>query len=116
MKWVEVLPFGVNGCTAVPFVAKDDEGFFDLEIDNQWADPVYISATAVKEMARKLGWLSPSNREDLVNDLEQRDLRIQELEDELAEADRFQQNIDGLTKTGFMVKRAPGRPTTKKAA
>lgn len=110
MLWAESLPFGVHGCSAVPYIAKDSEGFFNLQIDNAFADPVYVSATAVKEMATKLGWRGPQAVAELQDENMRQELRIRELEDEIAEADRLQQNIDGLTRAGYMVKRAPGRP------
>lgn len=116
MRWVDALPFGVHGCTAIPFVAKDEEGFFDLQNDTQFTDPAFVSATAVKEMAAKLGWHAPGvvgEKDTIIADLEE---TVAQLEAELSEADKFQSNIDGLTKTGFMVKRAPGRPPKAKAA
>ena len=111
MLWAPELPFGINGCSAIPFIAKDPEGFFNFQIDNQFADPVYCSATAVKEMAGKLGWASPDVVERQAEENATLRARVEELEAELAEADRFQQNIDGLTRSGYMVKRAPGRPS-----
>lgn len=108
MRWIDALPFGANGCAVLPFVGKDDEGFFDT--GNELVDHVYVSVTAVKEMARQLGWLDPGDVEDLRNEIEERDLRVQRLEDELNDTETVFQAIDVLESQGYTARKKAGRP------
>jgi hypothetical protein len=100
----------------LPGRAKDPGGFIATEATHPFSNRrVYVSAEAVRIMANEYGFVSREDVAGLREDLADANTRIAQLEQELEEADRFQSHIDGITKHGFQVKRAPGRPSLKKA-
>ena len=116
MKRIASLPFGVPGCAVLSGRAKDPDGFIETAGRHPFSDRrVYVSAEAVKIMGNEFGLVERDEHTALREELRVALDRIDELELELAEADRFQSNIDGLTRAGLMLKKAPGRPPKTKA-
>lgn len=116
MKRVPSLPFGVPGCSVLPGRAKDPDGFIATAAKHPFTDRrVYVSAEAVRIMAAEYGMASREDVFALREELAEANHRIEQLEQELAEADLVQQGIDGLMKHGYVPKRAAGRPPKQKA-
>lgn len=116
MKRVPSLPFGATGCAVLAGRTKDEGGFIETAATHPLTDRrVYVSAEAVKIMANEFGYIARDEHAEMKDENLRLHLRVRELEDELAEADKFQQGIDGLTRKGLMLKKAPGRPPKTKA-
>lgn len=76
---------------AVTGRSADDEGMFDSHrILAGWDQPVHISAAAVKEMATKLGWVSPDDIEELVVKAREMGAEIESLRELLAKVEQMQ--------------------------
>jgi hypothetical protein len=88
---------------------SDPKGFVDTLLTPALVDPrVYLSVSYIEEAARKLGMEYAD---------EGNGARIEELEAELAEAERQLRAIDVMESAGFVARKKPGRPkkTTTKA-
>lgn len=89
--------------------SEDREGFIDTGLEALDMDPVvftdphiYISVTWLKEQARKLGMVEGEQVEDLRRE-------VSDLKAEVAEADRFAENVEyTLSHLGGRVKSKPG--------
>jgi hypothetical protein len=56
MRWVATPASRPHHCAAVPFIARDEEGFIDTGSELPGYDNhVYVSVKAVREMARMVG-------------------------------------------------------------
>lgn len=113
MRWIESLPFGALGCSVFPQIGRDDEGFFDT--GNELIDRVFVSVTAVKEMARTIGWVPPGKLEEQSDEIHRLELQVQSLQDELNELDGFRSAVDVMESHGYRARKKPGRPSTKAA-
>ena len=59
MRWVATPAMRPHHCAAVPFIARDAEGFIDTGSElNGYDNHVYVSVKAVREMARMVGMVS----------------------------------------------------------
>lgn len=89
MRWVQQAALRPHRCAAVPFIgnATAGEGFIDTGHDLPGWDPhVYVSVTAVKEMARMIGWAPRQGTDPRVADLQ---ARVAELEQQIAGDERL---------------------------
>lgn len=83
---------------AVTGRSTDDEGFFDTHrILEGWDQPVHLSAAAVKEYARELGWVAPADIDALVAKAQEMGEEIQALNERLDKIDAFQKLEAELT-------------------
>lgn len=104
-------------CAVLPFKGNSNAaGFFDTgsDLDRQ---RVYVSFDAVCEMARLLGWVGPSQLREKDAQIASLQHRVDELEAEVREADKFAESAEyTLAKFGTKVQRKPGRPKKETVA
>ena len=88
-----------RSCAVIPNKSTDDEGFIDTR--NEFGDrKIFVSVTAVKEMARLCGYPDDAEVKQLVADFE---ATIQEYKDELERLNKLAKIID-LKKASKLVK------------
>lgn len=96
---------------AFTLLGTDPDGFFTTNTVIRGLDPTaYVSATAVKTAAAQLGWLSPENHGELVASLDEYERRVEDLEAQLAEADKLITSIDVFESAGYTARKKAGRP------
>lgn len=90
----------------------DPKGFVDTLLTPALVDPrVYLSVSWIEECARKLGMEYASESESAALEA-----RVEQLEAELADADKRLEAIDVMESAGFTARKKPGRkPAAKKA-
>lgn len=121
MRLVQHPGLAPHRCAVLPYLgASNSAGFFDSEQElgppgARVRDRVYVSFEAVCEMARLLGWVGPSVVKAKDADLASKQARIDQLEAELREADRFSQAIDVIESKDFRARQKRG-PKPKKEA
>lgn len=100
------------GCAVLPHLGpQHPEGFIDTGSEMPGFDNhVYVSVVAVRQMCALLGFPTPVEHEAVVGELERTRLELEQARSELAEADRFQESIVGMSQHGFEVRRRKGRP------
>jgi hypothetical protein len=100
-----------NRCAVLPFLGnRNCSGFIDT---NQRLDleHVYVSFEAAYELAKFIGWSPPSHLREVQQENASLKARIEQLEAELQEADRFREAVNYLSKDGQMKPYAKsGRP------
>jgi hypothetical protein len=102
-------------CAVFPFRAEDPDGFVDTGSELPGFDNrVYVSAAAVREMAKLLGFPSPEEHSRVLGELERLRGEVERLEGEVREYDRRFEAIDVLESADFRARRRVGRP--RKAA
>ena len=90
----------------------DPKGFVDTLLTPAVVDPrVYLSVSYIEEVARKLGMAY--DNESKAKGLK---ARVEELELELAEADKRLEAIDVMESAGFTARKRPGRKPAKPKA
>ena len=107
MRFVTQATIRPHRCAVIPFIGSTHaEGFIDTGAEmgvGNFRERVYVSIVAVKEMARMIGWCSPTERKGLEatrNDALDQLERIRAERDELAE---FKARIEGLREQGYTV-------------
>jgi hypothetical protein len=106
-------------CAVIPYIGPSRGCRFidtEMHLTDGFADRVYVSEPAVKEMARQLGM---PDKGEFRQVLEERDRLLSQLEqarEELVEFERVQQAIDVLESKDFRARRKPGRPKQEAAA
>lgn len=113
MRWVPHAALRPHHCAAIPFVGNStaQDGFIDTGVDLPGWDPhVYVSVTAVKEMARLIGWQPAHVQQGVRDRLAEKDAEIESLRSDLAEKDKQLDAVQVLKNAGFAQTRAPGRP------
>lgn len=117
MRWVQHAALRPHRCAVIPYVGNHNasKGFFDTGQHLAGWDPhVYISVQAVEHLAGYLGCRAPDLT--IQAKLDAKDERIRELEEQLAEAQRFQEAAEyTMEKFGTKVRQRPG-PKAKTAA
>lgn len=110
MRKIDHLPFGVPGCALVPHKHSDD-WFIDPGVTVPGVDPIpFVSATAVRELAKLSGEFVPiSLLDESVANANRLMDRVVELETEVAELERFAQAIDTIESRDFRARKRPGR-------
>jgi hypothetical protein len=109
MRRVQGLPFGVPGCAVFRSRREDPDGFIDT--GQQIAGlPLYVSAEAVRVMGGEVGLVPREQVAEAKAEALTLRHRVTQLEDELDSVNRELDGIDGLTKRGLVVRKAPGRP------
>lgn len=89
-----------NACAVIPGRSKDPEGFIDTGNTAPGWDPyIYISATAVKEMARMLGMVPKEEVEGALATVEEAKA---DLETALAEIERLRPVEEALASVTFL--------------
>jgi len=117
MRWVETPAVRPNHCAAIPFVTNDPEGFIDTgsELDG-YDNHVYVSVTAIREMARMIGYQHPADVAQLERELRETREELQVAQVKLAEQERHLVAIDVLASAGFTARKKPGRPKREEEA
>lgn len=111
MRFVERADIRPSRCAVFPQIAGNHpQGFFDCGELPGFDNRVYVSIVAVEEMARKRGWCSPDEQAELAAERNALEERLQQLEAELMEADKFQHAVDVLESRDFRARKKPGRP------
>ena len=102
---------------ALTLRGEDPDGFFTTNTEIRGLDPkAYICASVVRDMARDLGWFSGEQYAGVVAELEQHERTIDDLRQQLAEADRQLDAIDVLESANYTARKKPGRPKTRQEA
>lgn len=114
MHWVDQASIRPFRCALVPYVGNGQGHMFldtgqELDLEH-----VYISDAGCELVAQALGWVPPQQLEDAWAQVQAAEARVLGLERELQDVEREAQAIDGLTRHGFVVRRAPGRKPKKK--
>jgi hypothetical protein len=119
MHFVQHCAVRPHHCAVLPFVgnATSTKGFIDTgsELDG-FDNHVYVSLEAVEEMARMIGWSSPSSVHDAERRAAQAEMRARLLDTEVQELRAFKKAYSTLTSQGADVKRRPGRPKKEPVA
>lgn len=102
-------------CALIPHRYDDPDGFFDAGSELPGFDNhVYVSAHAVKDCARELGWLSPDDAERLLEEVALARARVTECEQLLEQAAEFRRSAEyTLQRFGQKVQKKPGRKPKK---
>lgn len=116
MRWVPVAAAEPHRCCVVPFVNSDREGFIDT--GNRLAgfeQHVYVSVTAVRELARMIGLPSADDLVEAVRRAERAERERDDLREQLVQADT-ELNAVAVLKNSRQWKqeRKPGRPARQK--
>jgi hypothetical protein len=97
-------------CAVLPYIGNSRaSGWIDTGsyLDRE---KVYISFEAAAAMAKEIGWIAPSQRRELEAEVALLRSRIEALESEVGEADKFAEAAEyTLAKFGQRVQRKPGR-------
>jgi hypothetical protein len=97
-------------CAVLPYIGNSNSsGWIDTGcyLDRE---KVYVSFEAAAEMAKEIGWVAPSQRRELEAEVALLRSRIEALESEVGEADKFAEAAEyTLAKFGQRVQRKPGR-------
>lgn len=117
MRIVHKLPARPHCCAVYPHLGSSQlEGYFETGTTLGEIDPtIYISVVAVKTMAEQLGWVSGDRLLSETQKTQEAEQRVRELEAENAELQRRIDSIDVLASAGFVARKKPGRPPTKKS-
>lgn len=119
MRWVQHAAIRPHRCAVIPFVGNSNsqEGFIDTGQDLAGWDPhVYVSVTAVKQMATLIGW-QPRHVEHQANQKVQAlEAELEAVRGELAVAERKLEAVQVLKQAGYTASRKPGRPPKQKVA
>lgn len=118
MRFVERADARPNLCVVLPHLgASHHKGYIDPGNDLTCIDPhPYVSVQAVEEMNKVLGWPTQQQHADAIAELERALARVDDLEAQLAEADRFAESVKWtLGRFGEEVRNKPGRPKKKES-
>jgi hypothetical protein len=115
VRFVDQATLPPHRCAVVPYVGNANalSGFIDtgMELDREH---VYISvAEAGTAIARAIGWSPPNVVRALEAENAQLLKRVEELEAEVAEADKFKESIDYIGRGPMKPYKKSGRPKTK---
>jgi hypothetical protein len=99
-------------CAVIPYLGNKNAlgGFIDTgqSLDREH---VYISLEAAVELAKFIGWTGPSAVKAKDDEIVALRSRIEQLEAEVREADKFAESAEyTLARFGQKVQRKPGRP------
>jgi len=114
MRWVESATIRPHRCAVIPFVGHDESGFIDSgsEMDG-FDNHVYVSVTAVREMARLIGLPTKAEYNALVAEANETARQLEHVTVQLSEARRELDAIDVIESGDyreFKRKRRTGRP------
>jgi hypothetical protein len=111
---IVALPFArPMRCAAIPYIGQSAQGEIWFDTGSELMGPddhVYLSGTAVKECARMIGWVPPSDIKALRRELE--DVR-HELAAVLTERHELKHKLDAIDvieSADFRARKKPGRP------
>jgi hypothetical protein len=94
-----------------------DGPFLDTGVESPYIEPwVAFNVQVLKDLAKEVGMVPEEElaaANEIIAELEH---RVHQLDLQIQEQDSYLDGIDGLTKAGYMVRKAPGRPKKKAAA
>ena len=106
MRWVATPASRPHHCAAVPFIARDEEGFIDTGSELPGYDNhVYVSVKAVREMARMVGMVGQGAASDSAKPAIPGPMTVAQLKDAAEENDALRNQfeaIDTLRKVGLV--------------
>lgn len=105
-------------CAAIPYIgqAYGEKVWFDTgsELDGR-DNHVYLSGTAVKQMAGMLGWVPPGEVKALLREIEALKALLVDAQAETTDLRKRFDAIDVLASQGFRERKKPGRPVKEPA-
>jgi hypothetical protein len=108
MRLVDQTPIPPQTCAVLPH-RHFSERFIDTGTDLPGVDPhIYVSESAVGEMARIFGWRSPADSAATDEAIEGLEAQLAELETECNRLQAQFDAIDVLGSAGFTARRKPG--------
>ena len=112
MRFVERADIRPHRCAVVPTIAGDHpDGYFDTGSEMPGFDNhIYVSVVAVREMARKLNWVSPETYQEALDQIDALERELAQANAELRETQHFMDAIDVIESRDFRARRKPGRP------
>jgi hypothetical protein len=118
MRWVESATIRPHRCAVIPFVGSDESGFIDTGSEMEGFDNhVYVSVTAVKEMARMIGLPSKAEYNQIVAEANNVARQLEDMAADLADARRELDAIDVIESADyreFKRRKRTGRPPGRK--
>jgi hypothetical protein len=120
VRTVDQAAMPPHRCAVFPQLGNSNaRGFFDTgsDLDRQ---RVYVSFVAVCEMARELGWIGPTQRRGLEDEIASLKAEMEQVSADLEEAERQIAAIDFLGSKDFVTRQKKGpkkkeTPTAKAA-
>lgn len=107
-----------NHCALAPQTSRDPDGFIDTGVKLPGFQPrVYIAMSSFRELARRLGYISPEGQREALDQLGAYHDRVEQLEAELAEAHAALDAVAVLRKRGYTAgagARSAGKSRQKK--
>jgi hypothetical protein len=111
---IVALPFArPMRCAAIPYIGQSAQGEIWFDTGSELMGPddhVYLSGTAVKECARMIGWVPPSDIRAVQRELDDVQHALAAAITERDELQRHFDAIDMLASRGFVERKKPGRP------
>jgi hypothetical protein len=115
MRRIDRLPFGVAGCSLLPYVGNATEGEWFVDTGIEATSPkIFLSRAALVECAKEVGWVDPVDHAAV--SAERDDLRreLQDVREQLEERDRAWDALDVIESQGFTARKRRG-PKPKKS-
>lgn len=111
MNLVDVPSMAPSTCAVLLIGQSMDTGWIDTGTNLKGLDPrVYISLKGARAVAEFIGWTDPDSRDELDAVVLEHQALIADLQEQLAEADKYISAIDTLEGAGFRQRKKTGRP------
>jgi hypothetical protein len=112
MRRVQQASIAPFRCAVIPFMGNQSaSGFIDTGMDLIGVDPhVYVSFEGAVEIAKEIGWVGPSVVKELEDNYSFIASRCEQLEAELAEANKHLDAIDFIATGPMKAYKKQGRP------
>lgn len=109
-----------NHCALAPQISRDPEGFIDTGVKLPGVAPrVYVSMSAFRDLARRLGWTAPDEAEAVDELLAEANAREKTLETRIEQLEQQLAAVEILKAAGYTEPAKPAarpRKTAQKAA
>lgn len=104
-------------CAVIPFKGNSNSRYGFIDTGQHLRDEkVYVSVEAAFEIGKLIGWSPPSHKRGLEAENAALKARIDQLEAELLEADKFKDSIDYIGREQMKPYKKPGRPKKEATA